>query len=227
MGDTGFAAPWDVYREIHKAMRFALFGITTMAGNTDHRDDAALDRLLAEWSDVVLVLAGHHGHEDDFCDPLIARLVPELRDELEAAHRRSDDAIAGLEGTAAALASSEGDERWALLRSFHLDLADFTAAYLGHLRFEEDRVMPALNAAMTDTELAAVTDAIRGSVPPPEMCIFIRYMVPSMNFSERLDMLGGMYAGAPPEIFEMFRSAAEACLEPDDYRAVATAAGFA
>lgn len=57
--------------------------------------------------------------------------------------------------------------------------------------------------------------------------MFIRYMVPSMNFSERLDMLGGMYQGAPPEIFEMFRAAAEACLPADEYRAVATAAGFA
>lgn len=57
--------------------------------------------------------------------------------------------------------------------------------------------------------------------------MFIRYMVPSMNFSERLDMLGGMYQGAPPEIFEMFRAAAVACLPADEYRAVATAAGFA
>jgi hypothetical protein len=59
------------------------------------------------------------------------------------------------------------------------------------------------------------------------MCVFIRYMVPSTNFSERLDMLGGMYQGAPPEIFEMFCAAAEACLPADEYRAVAVAAGFA
>jgi hypothetical protein len=38
-------------------------------------------------------------------------------------------------------------------------------------------------------------------------------------------MLGGMRAGAPPEIFEMFRAAAEDCLDPADYRAVA--GGFA
>lgn len=219
--------PWDVYREIHKAMRFALFGVTTLAGNTDHADDAGVANLLAEWSDVKLVLAGHHGHEDEFCDHLIAAHAPDLRDELEAAHRASDATIEDLDAQAAAIGKAEAADRWPLLRAFHLDLADFTAAYIAHLRFEEDRVMPALNAALDNDALEAVTNQIRGSVPPDDMCVFIRYMVPSMNFSERLDMLGGMHAGAPPEIFEMFRAAAEACLPADEYAAVATAGGFA
>ena len=117
--------------------------------------------------------------------------------------------------------------RAGLLQRFHLELAEFTATYIGHLRFEEDRVMPTLNAALGNDELAELTRLIRTSVPPPEMCVFIRYMLPAMNFAERLDMLGGMHAGAPAEIFQMFRAAAQACLPADDYRAVALAAGFA
>jgi hypothetical protein len=208
-------------------MRFGLFGVTAMAGRTDAADDDALARLLAEWADVAFILEGHHGHEDQFCDPLVQDHAPGLRDELEVAHRESDAAIAAISAAARALAgSSPGGQRWLLLRAFHLDLADFTAAYIGHLRFEEDRVMPALNAAMSDSALADLTNAIRMSVPPAEMCTFIRYMVPAMNPSERVDMLGGMYAGAPAEVFEMFRAAAQNCLDPADYRALAAAAGF-
>ncbi|MGE3328601.1 MAG: hemerythrin domain-containing protein [Acidimicrobiia bacterium] len=223
------SAPWDVYREIHKAMRFALSGVTTMAGATDAGNDDQLQRLLGEWSDVSFVLAGHHGHEDEFCDPLVERHTPGLRAELEAAHRWSEDAIEQLHTLAASLRTSATGTpaRWELLRQFHLDLADFAAEYISHLRFEEDKVMPALNAAMTNDELAEVTMSIRMSVPPPDMCIFIRYMAPAMNFSERLDMLGGMHAGAPPEIFELFRAAAQDCLPPDDYEAIAVAGGFA
>ncbi len=55
------------------------------------------------------------------------------------------------------------------------------------------------------------------------MCVFIRYMVPAMNPAERLDMLGGMHAGAPPEIFEMFRAAAEAASRPTSTGPSATA----
>ena len=228
MGATPAGVPWDVYREIHKAMRFALFGLTTMAGSTDADDDAAMARLVAEWGDVKMVLDGHHAHEDEFCDHLVAAHAGHLRDALEAAHDRADSAMSAIASLVARAASEPaGDGRWPLLRALHLELADFTADYLRHLRFEEDEVMPALNAAMSDDELAEVTNRIRGSVPPVEMCVFIRYMAPSMNFSERLDMLGGMFQFAPPEIFEMFRAAAQDCLDPADYRAVATAAGFA
>ncbi len=153
--------------------------------------------------------------------------APELREQLEGAHVEADAAIEALDAQAEALLATPSDQRWAAVLAFHLALADFTAMYLAHLRFEESQVMPALQAAMSNDELEGVTVQIRTSVPPPEMCVFIKYMVPSMNFAERLDMLGGMYQGAPPEIFEMFRAAAEACLPADEYRAVATAGGFA
>lgn len=228
MSATPAGVPWDVYREIHKAMRFALFGVTTMAGSTEALDDMAIAALVNEWADVRMVLDGHHHHEDAFCDHLVQQHAPVLREQLEAAHDVADEHITAISELVARLAMTSGElERWTLLRQLHLDLSDFTALYLGHLRFEEDEVMPALNAAMTDDELAEVTNLIRGSVPPPEMCVFIRYMAPSMNFSERLDMLGGMYQFAPAEIFEMFRDAAQRCLTPEQYSAVATAAGFA
>jgi hypothetical protein len=219
--------PWDLYREIHKAMRYALFGVTTLAGQTDPADTAALRRLSDEWRQVAFVLCGHHEHEDRWCDPLIQRHAPALREALEDAHRRSAAAIEHLQRSAARLAESDAVLRGALLRSFYLDLSDFTADYLRHLRDEEERVMPALNAAMSNEELAQVTASIRGSVAPRDMCVYIRYMAPAMNHAERVDMLGGMHAAAPPEIFEMFRNAAQAALAPGEYDAVASKVGFA
>lgn len=220
-------APWDLYREIHKAMRLALFGVTTMAGATDAADEASVQRLCDEWHDVRLVLIGHHHHEDAYCDPLIARHAPALRESLEAEHDIADAAIDRIDAIVHGLAGLDSGDRVGALHGLHLELADFTSQYLQHLRFEEHEVMPALNVAMSNADLAAVTDQIRGSVPPPEMCVFMRYMVPAMTFAERADMLGGMHAGAPPEIFELFRAAAEGCLPAHEYRAVATHCGFA
>jgi Hemerythrin HHE cation binding domain len=215
---------WDLYREIHKALRFALFGVTVIAGATDPADQSSLDRLTREWADVSMVLEGHHSHEDRFCDPLIEVHAADLRDELELAHRASNIAMAGLTKSINGLAGQSGTSGVPLAR-LYLQLSDFTATYMGHLRFEEERVMPALNAALSDDELADVTTAIRMSVPPPEMCVFIRYMAPSMNLQERTDMLTGMRA-APEEVFELFRSATEDCLTPADYSELAQSLGL-
>jgi hypothetical protein len=50
-------------------------------------------------------------------------------------------------------------------------------------------------------------------------------MLPAMNPAERAAMLGGMKAGAPPEIFEMFWSAATDCLGEADLSDVASRIG--
>jgi hypothetical protein len=211
--------PWDLYREIHKALRFALFGITVMAGAADPSDQASLDQLAQEWVRVTTVLNGHHDHEDTFCDPLIQDHAPDLRDELEDAHRASTATIARLAKLFGEVSHSGASAGFSLPRIYR-ELSDFTAIYLDHLRFEEDQVMPALNAALSNDELAQVTMAIRMSVPPQEMCVFIRYMAPSMNLFERAEMLIGMQA-APSDVFELFRSATESSLTPADYAAVA------
>ena len=221
------ATSWDLYREIHKALRFAVAGVTTQAGSTDAGDEHAVRALLDEWADVAFVLHGHHAHEDEFCDPLIRRHAADLRDELEAAHHEADRQLARCRRPPTASASPRQPNVTGCSSGSTSRLADFEASYLPHLRFEECTVMPALNAAMSDADLEAVTNQIRGSVPPADMCTYIRYMVPAMNFTERLDLLGGMYAGAPPEVFDLFRDAAQSALPPPEFEAIALAVGFA
>jgi hypothetical protein len=220
-------APSDLYRETHKALRFALAGVTTRAGSADAGDEHSVRALLDEWRDVAFVVHAHQAHEDEFCDPLICRRAPHLRDELELAHDDANHQLASLHVAAAGIGMASAAERDRLLLAFHLGLADFEASYLPHLRFEERTVMPALRAAMTDADLEAVAHGMRDSVPPAAICTFIRYLVPAMNFAERLDLLAGMHAGAPPAAFELIRDAAQAALSPADFEAVALAVGFA
>ena len=85
--------------------------------------------------------------------------------------------------------------------------------------------MPALQQHASADELMSITMTIRTSVPPPDMVVFLKYMLPAMNPAERAAMLGGMKAGAPPEIFEMFWSAATDCLGEADLSDVASRIG--
>jgi len=94
-----------------------------------------------------------------------------------------------------------------------------TAAYFVHLDVEERSVGPAFNAARSREELMTVTETLRGSVPPLEMCRYMQSMLPAKNVAERVDMLGGM-SQAPPEVWDLFRVATAEALGADDYDAV-------
>jgi hypothetical protein len=188
------------------------------AGCADSASDEEIGAVRRAVDEVSFVLRGHHGHERDFVDQLIAQHAPGLRARVEAAHEASDAALDVIEALVTRLVAESAAGRNSLLHRLYLELAAFAATYLEHLDTEERDVMPALNAAMSRDELMRLTDALRGSIPPPEMCRFMQSMLPAMNVSERADMLGGM-SQAPPEIWELFRGEAVKVLSPDAYRA--------
>lgn len=217
---------WDVYREIHKAARLVLFRAVIAAGCADAGSDEEIGTVRRAVDDVLFVLRGHHGHERDFVDELIVRHAPELHSEVEAGHGASDAALDAIEALVGRVAAAPAAGRNPLLHRLYLDLASLAATYLEHLDVEERRVVPALNAAMTRAELMQLTDVLRGSIPPVEMCRYMQSMLPAMNVAERADMLAGM-SQAPAEIWDLFRSAAVEALSPDEYASVARRIGVA
>ena len=90
------ATTWGVHRETHKAVRHALFGVTTQAGATDPDEDDAVKALVAEWVDVRVVLLGHHAREREVYDPFIRRHAAHVRQELDEDHQLADSTIARL-----------------------------------------------------------------------------------------------------------------------------------
>jgi hypothetical protein len=92
----------------------------------------------------------------------------------------------------------------------------FIAAYLVHMEVEELQVMPVIQNGAPIEKLMAVQMAIRTSVLPLHMSVFLRCMLPAMNPEERTAMLAGMKMGAPPKIFAMFWETAESRLSSNE-----------
>jgi hypothetical protein len=219
--------PFDLYREVHKGLRKALFDLTTSVGSADCQVAADREAVVAHVHRVIALLHTHHGHEDTFIQPLLDAHAPTLAAMIEDGHGEVDADIVDLELAAEKLAGTDGGDAVAAGHALYGRLALFTASYLAHMALEEGGVMEALRAAMSLGDLFDVEMTLRGSVAPPTMCDFIAVMVPAMNPAERTTMLGGMHAGAPAEVFELFRGAAEAALGADDYAALARAIGIA
>jgi hypothetical protein len=217
--------PHDFYREIHKGIRYAMFHTTMQAGTVDVADTDQVEQLVDRCTDLIDILHLHHHHEDDFVQPLLASIAPDLSATVEAQHGSVDDGIEqlGLLGrrlsTASHLARSNAAHR------LYLDLTRFTAVYLDHQLFEETVVMPTLCAAVPVTELEAVHMTLRQSIPLDVLVDTMGVMLPAMNVAERSDMLAGMSL-APAEVFSVIRSAAESILTPEQFSVVADRIGL-
>ena len=121
---TTITTDFDLYREVHKGIRHALFHTTMRAGRVDPIDEAEVTALLATHETLIELMTNHHHHEDDRSQPFIERHGGTLAATVLNDHHR----IEGQMG--------------------ELDLVSLTSLYLTHQALEEEQVMPALRAAL-------------------------------------------------------------------------------
>ncbi len=219
--------PYDFFREVHKGLRSALYRLTVAVGSADYRSATARNDVIDRVHATVELLHAHHGHEDAFIKPLLDRHAPVLAQIVDAGHQETECDLIEIELLTDRLVGATGGEAVVAGLALYHYLALFTARYVAHMALEEGEVMTTLRKAMAVSELFEIDMALRAAVPPDKMCAFIAVMMPAMNIEERTSMLGGMQAGAPPAIFELFRSAAEEALGADDYADVAVRLGLA
>jgi hypothetical protein len=211
---------YDFYREVHKGLRHALFQSTVAAGSLDVADADELEAHLALVRNLLHLLHSHHEHEDKFIQPLIEAHAPDLGLAVQSQHGDVEVAMARLDLLVDRLGMVAAPARAAAATNLHLDLSRLTSTYLAHQLVEETQVMPALRAVVPFEELLALDLEIRLTIAPQEMVGFMAHMLPAMNVEERVDMLTGM-SMAPPEVFDIFRSAAQVILPPDEWAPIA------
>jgi hypothetical protein len=217
---------FDAYRDIHKGVRSELFAVTASAGNTDPGDREGRVALTAHVVDLVELLVDHSGHEDTHVLPALAEHAPVLYERNATDHADLDAWLARIAERASAMTTAVSGEQRARAHNLYLDLASFTGAYLAHLEFEERIVMPALLDALGVEGAVGIHQTIVSSIPPEVMAKTLALMIPAMNIDERVEMLGGMQASAPPEVFEGIRGLVTSVLTPGDSNALARRLGL-
>jgi hypothetical protein len=216
----------DLYRDIHKAIRTELFAVTTEAASLDPSLGVARAGLARHVRDTVAFLVDHAEHEDAAIQPVLERELPDLAARVAVDHEvleaRMDDLV-GLAEEAAVLDAADAGHR---VHQVHLALASFTSAYLEHQDVEERVIMPALETAVGVEAVVGIHQAILAAIPPQEMAKSLALMLPAMNIDGRTELLGGMRAGAPAEVFDGVWSLAGSVLEPSDLVALAGRLGI-
>jgi Hemerythrin HHE cation binding domain len=217
---------FDVYRDIHKGIRRELFALVSDAGRLDPGDAFGAAELAGHVQRTVDLLLDHAHHEDAHIQPAIVRYAPQLADTVADDHERLDAAMVQLVTRAEETRDAGGDRRHAL-HELYLDLASFTSDYLAHQDLEERQVADVLDRKLGFDGLLAIHGAIVGTMPPAELTAGLAVMFPAMNVDDRTELLGGMQATAPAEVFEGVWSLATSVLTVNEHRAVAARLGIA
>jgi hypothetical protein len=192
---------FDIYRDIHKGIRGELFALTTSAGRTDPSDDEARADLSRHIDSVVELLVGHAHHEDAAIMPALERFLPDLAERIATDHVALDGRIATIDDMSKSAVDASGDVRRFELHRVYLELSAFVSAYLAHIDLEERYVGPALQQAVGVEGVVGIHGAIIGSLTPEEMASTLPLMFTGMNVDDQTEMLGGMQAHAPAEVF--------------------------
>ncbi len=86
--------------------------------------------------------------------------------------------------------------------------------------------MPALEAAIGPEAVVEMDRALVAAIPPEEAAATLAFMIPAMNIDDRADLLGGMRAGAPADLFAGVWSLVRSVLDPRDVDALAARLGL-
>jgi hypothetical protein len=216
------AVPFDLYRDIHKAIRVFMFDVTAEAGRLDPSDRAARVRHAAQVKELVQFLRLHALHEDAHIEAAVTAVLPNRAAEIAADHVALEGRMDELVAVADLALDETRDDNRAAVHRLYLDLASFVSSYLAHQDMEERVVMPALWNACGIEALLNIHRTILGSISPEDMGWALSTMLPAMNNDDRTEMLGGMKADAPAEVFERVCGLASQVLLPDDFAAVSS-----
>ena len=214
------------FQPIHKALRTALFGTTKLVARTDLADAGEAMSTARAVATLLDLLDSHAEHEDTFVMPELGRHAPALAGSLQSDHGRLEGLQAELRALLPRTCSDVTPEREAAGQLLGRALTLLVADHLRHMDREENEAMPILWAHLTEEELEAMDARIRAGIPPEQMAVVLRLMLPAMSTPEGARLLAGARAQMPPPVFAQLSGLAREVLGPERWERTARRVGL-
>ena len=194
------AARMDMYATIHKALRAFMADTLLGLGRMDVEDDLEFAETCNRVMQLLDLCRSHLRHENNFVHAAMEVRRPGSSQAITGEHVEHEQAISALADGVNNLIACAKPARPAATQALYRQLALFVAHNFEHMHEEETAHNRVLWECYTDAELAGVHDALVASIPPHEMMLVARWMVPFMSPAERTAMLSGMQQHAPAPV---------------------------
>ena len=202
---------YDIYARAHKALRAMMADTLVAVGRADMAEDCEAREAIARTEELLTACEAHAKLENEFVHGALDGRRADASAAFAAEHAKQEAQIESLRDLAARRSPA-----------LHRALAVFIAGNLLHMEDEETAGNAQLQALFTDEEIHAIERRLVASKPPAESMATLRWMLPSMNHPERVEMLSGLRS-APPAVFEGVMAIARTHLSPRDFERLSRA----
>jgi hypothetical protein len=199
---AGPAPRMDMYGGIHKAIRALMADTLLAVGRMDAGDDLELAQTTERVLQLLDFCAAHLKHENEFVHAAIEARAPGASERIAHEHGEHEQHIAALGKVVASLRVCAPERRAANAQELYRELALFIAENFQHMHVEETAHNAVLWARYTDAELLEIHERLVASIPPAEMMLTARWLIPFLNPAERVGVLSGIRQNAPAPAFQ-------------------------
>jgi hypothetical protein len=217
------ASRYNIYNDIHKALRFFMGDTLHRAARMDAGDDADVAAGLGQVRELLAVLDGHLRHEGQFVHAAMEARRPGSSTGTEHEHGEHRAAIDALHALCTRVAATAGHVRAVHIGHLQRALSVFIGENYVHMNQEETDNNAVLWQHYTDEELLGIEHAIVATIAPEENAALMKWMLPALNPAERANLLRGMRAHAPAPVFDGVFGMARQLLDERDGRKLALA----
>jgi len=226
----------DILTPIHKGIRSMIYKLGTEIQTADFTDEDATKALVARLqrnlsvatSRCILCLLHEHGeNEDDHLFPKVRAFEPGMVEMLIQEHREIGHKLVGVSEICVELIATKDPQlRIEIGMKLNRSANELFAYYMTHMNKEEVTVLPATWQHLTDEQLLAIRAIAEANLPPERLAEWMRWVLPSLNVSELVEMFTGIKKGAPPQVLENMAHIADAAVDEERWKAVKTRVGL-
>jgi hemerythrin HHE cation binding domain-containing protein len=173
------------------------------------------------------LLHEHGGNEDDHFFPKVRAFELGMVEILIQEHREIGHKLVGLSEICAELiATKDPYQRIEIGMKLNRSANELFAYYMTHMNKEEVTILPATWQHLTDEQLLEIRAIVEAAIPPERYAEWMRWVLPSLNVNELVDMFTGLKKGAPPQVLENMILIASTAVDEERWKAVKTSLGL-
>ncbi|MEW5853649.1 MAG: hemerythrin domain-containing protein [Myxococcota bacterium] len=181
----------DIFANVHKGIRRALFEVCTALGRAG-TDETKGHNAKSQLKEVLHLVAFHGENEDVVLLPVLAQRAPQVFQRMQAAHEKVGAALNALRSDV------DTQPAWEL----YPRLAAFISQYLEHMREEEEDLQPLIRAVISSEEIAGLGRASGERTATADRTMMLTWMLPALPRADAEEFLSRM----PPAVAERLRS---------------------